>query len=160
MILSIILDVLLLAQQVQQPQTSIWVLIISAIIASGTLATVLTLIFNRRKTNAERENLDADAADIIQRAAGELVTRIKKQSDEDRAAFQIQINSLTEQNTLLRSQNDELIKTVNEMRVEVQKIPELEKDIKDLRHGIDLLTAQLIEHGVQPAYPPVPPINF
>lgn len=149
----ILLDILLIAQQVQQPQSSIWVLIISAIIASGTLATGLTLFFNRRKTNSEKEKIDADAADIIQRAAGELVMRIKEQANQDRAEYQKEIDKLM-------AQNAELMLAVEEMRVEVQKIPLLEADIKDLRNGIDLLTAQLIEHGVQPAYPPVPPISF
>lgn len=153
MILSILIDILFIAQQVQQPQTSIWVLLISTIIASGTLATGLTLFFNRRKTNSEKEKLDADAADIIQRAAGELVMRIKEQADQDRIEYQKEIDKLL-------AQNAELMLAVAEMRVEVQKIPLLEADIKDLRNGIDLLTAQLIEHGVQPAYPPVPPVNF
>lgn len=153
MILSILIDILLIAQQVQQPQTSIWVLLISAIIASGTLATSLTLFFNRRKTNSEKEKLDADAADIIQRAAGELVMRIKEQADQDRIEYQKEIDKLL-------AQNAELMLAVAEMRVEVQKIPLLEADIKDLRNGIDLLTAQLIEHGVQPVYPPQPPISF
>lgn len=153
MILSILIDILFIAQQVQQPQTSIWVLLISTIIASGTLATGLTLFFNRRKTNSEKEKLDADAADIIQRAAGELVMRIKEQADQDRIEYQKEIDKLL-------AQNAELMLAVAEMRIEVQKIPLLEADIKDLRNGIDLLTAQLIEHGVQPAYPPVPPINF
>lgn len=153
MMFSTLLDILLIAQQVQQPQTSIWVLLISAIIASGTLATGLTLFFNRRKTNSEKEKLDADAADIIQRAAGELVIRIKEQADQDRLEYQKEIDKLM-------SQNAELMMAVAEMRIEVQKIPLLEADIKDLRNGIDLLTAQLIEHGVQPAYPPAPPVNF
>lgn len=151
MILTTILEILIIAQQTQQP--SIWFLILSAIIASGTLATLLTLFFNRRKTNSEKEKLDADAADIIQRAAGELVVRIKQQADEDRLEYQKEIAKLL-------AQNAELMLAVEEMRVEVQKIPLLEADIKDLRNGIDLLTAQLIEHGVQPAYPPVPPISF
>lgn len=146
-------DFLIIAQQTQQPQTSIWVLLISAIVASGTLATGLTLFFNRRKTNSEKEKLDADAADIIQHAAGELVMRIKEQANQDRAEYQKEIDKLM-------AQNAELMIAVAEMRIEVQKIPLLEADIKDLRNGIDLLTAQLIEHGVQPAYPPQPPINF
>lgn len=150
MILTTILEILIIAQQAQP---SIWFLILSAIIASGTLATLLTLFFNRRKTNSEKEKLDADAADIIQRAAGELVVRIKQQADEDRLEYQKEIAKLL-------AQNAELMLAVEEMRVEVQKIPLLEADIKDLRNGIDLLTAQLIEHGVQPAYPPVPPISF
>lgn len=153
MILTTILEILIIAQQTQQAQPSIWFLILSAIIASGTLATLLTLFFNRRKTNSEKEKLDADAADIIQRAAGELVVRIKQQADEDRLEYQKEIAKLL-------AQNAELMLAVEEMRVEVQKIPLLEADIKDLRNGIDLLTAQLIEHGVQPAYPPVPPVNF
>lgn len=153
MIFTILLNFLVIAQQVQQPQSSVWILLISAIIASGTLATGLTLFFNRRKTNSEKEKLDADAADIIQRAAGELVIRMKEQANQDRIEYQKEIDKLL-------AQNKDLMASVAEMRKEVQKIPLLEKDIKDLRQGIDLLTAQLIEHGVQPAYPPVPPINF
>jgi succinate dehydrogenase/fumarate reductase flavoprotein subunit len=138
----------------------VWAIILGSIVTSGTLSALLTVFFNRKKTESEKEKLDADAADIIQRAAGELVTRIKTQSDEDRVIFHEEMNDLMTQNKLLMQQNTSLIKTVDEMRIEVRKIPALEKDINNLRVGIDLLTAQLIEHGVKPAYPPAPPITF
>lgn len=138
----------------------VWAIILGSIITSGTLSALLTVFFNRKKTESEKDKIDADAADIIQRAAGELVTRMKTQSDEDRAIFQTEMNDLVNQNKLLMQQNSSLIKTVDEMRIEVQKIPALERDINNLRVGIDLLTAQLIEHGVKPVYPPVPPITF
>lgn len=146
---TVIINGLLFAQQAQT-QGPIWLILLSAIIASGTFATGLTLFFNRRKTNSEKDKIDADAADIIQRAAGELVNRIKEQSDIDRKEYQAEIEHLSEQ-------NKDLMKSINEMKEEVAKIPELEESIRDLRLGVELLTQQLIEHGVQPVYPPLPP---
>jgi len=149
----------ILAQQAAASQPY-WLILIVALISSGVVTGVLNYWFNRKKNDAETEHVDAEtehvdaeAADIIQRAAGELIEKIRVQAALSDLKYQEQNQKLIEQNAKTSIQ-------LSELQVQVSKIPELEASIADLRLGVQLLTDQLKEHNINPVYsfhPPSPP---
>jgi hypothetical protein len=139
----------MLAQQAAASQPY-WLVLVLALFASGSITALLNYWFNKRKTHAEVEKVDADAADIIQRAAGELIEKVRVQSALSDKRYQEQNQTLIEQNAKMALQLDDL-------QVQVAKIPHLEASIADLRIGIQMLTDQLKDNGIHPVYPPGPP---
>ncbi len=139
----------MLAQQAAASQPY-WLVLVLALFASGSITALLNYWFNKRKTHAEVEKVDADAADIIQRAAGELIEKVRVQSALSDKRYQEQNQTLIEQNARMALQLDDL-------QVQVAKIPHLEASIADLRIGIQMLTDQLKDNGIHPVYPPGPP---
>ena len=139
----------ILAQQAAASQPY-WLILIVALISSRVVTGVLNYWFNRKKNDAETEHVDAEAADIIQRAAGELIEKIRVQAALSDLKYQEQNQKLIEQNAKTSIQ-------LSELQVQVSKIPELEASIADLRLGVQLLTDQLKEHDINPVYPPSPP---
>lgn len=139
----------MLAQQASASQPY-WVILIVALLSSGIVTAVLNYWFNRQKNNAETEHVDADAADIIQRAAGELIEKIRVQAALSDLKYQEQNQKLIEQNAKMSLQ-------LADLYIQVSKIPELEASIADLRLGVQLLTDQLKEHDINPVYPFHPP---
>ena len=139
----------MLAQQAAASQPY-WLVLVLALFASGSITALLNYWFNKRKTHAEVEKVDADAADIIQRAAGELIEKVRVQSALSDKRYQEQNQTLIEQNAKMALQLDDL-------QVQVAKIPHLEASIADLRLGVQLLTDQLKEHNINPVYPFHPP---
>jgi hypothetical protein len=139
----------MLAQQAAASQPY-WLVLVLALFASGSITALLNYWFNKRKTHAEVEKVDADAADIIQHAAGELIEKVRVQSALSDKRYQEQNQTLIEQNAKMALQLDDL-------QVQVAKIPHLEASIADLRIGIQMLTDQLKDNGIHPVYPPGPP---
>lgn len=139
----------MLAQQAAASQPY-WLVLVLALFASGSITALLNYWFNKRKTHAEVEKVDADAADIIQHAAGELIEKVRVQSALSDKRYQEQNQTLIEQNARMALQLDDL-------QVQVAKIPHLEASIADLRIGIQMLTDQLKDNGIHPVYPPGPP---
>jgi flagellar hook-associated protein FlgK len=140
----------LLAQTTAPDGIPLWASILIGLAASGVLTAIINFWPSWKKLGSETEKADAEAADIIQRAAGDLITRIQHQATEAEKKNE-------ERNHLLVEQNNELSRQIAQLQVQVEKIPILEAKISELSHGIDILTDQLKEHGINPIYPPSPP---
>lgn len=142
--------ILMLSQTTPPDGIPLWASILIGLAASGVLTAVINFWPSMKKLGSESEKADAEAADIIQRAAGDLITRIQQQASESDKKNE-------QRNTVLIEQNKELSRQISELQVQVAKIPELESKISELSHGIEVLTNQLKEHGISPIYPPSPP---
>ena len=134
-------EFILILAQAQAPGQPLWLVLMLAVVGSGALTGGLNYWFNRQKTDADIEKADAETADVIQRAAGELIQKVRDQAEASELMY--------------LQQNKELLNKIAELRVEVQKIPELETKITDLTLGVALLTEQLRKHDIPPAYPPM-----
>lgn len=128
-------------------QLPLWASMTIGIASAGVLTAIINFWPNFKKSKAdsnksesEGEKAEAEAADIIQKAAGELVQQIQRAAAE--AAEQAAAANL-----VLLKQNEEM----------AEQIAEMKHDINDLRHGIELLTQQLKDNGINPVYPPMPP---
>lgn len=122
-----------------------WTTFFVGVFGSGGLIGALSLWFNRSKTDAETEKLQAESAKIsvdtslakaettkiIEEAAGELI--------ED-----------------LRDHQKELLGKIESLEAQVRRIPELEEAIRELTEGVHLLSEQLLEAGINPIYTPSP----
>ena len=126
-----------------EPATPIWLIIVLAVLGSSALAALINVLFNRSKTKSESEKMDADAADVITRASTELIKNVEAHYKANEANMMAQIK-------------EQSLK-IDALSLEVSKIPELQKSISELTKGIEVLTAQLLEHDINPVYPPIPP---
>lgn len=142
--------ILFLAQTTPPDGIPLWASILIGLAASGVLTAVVNFWPSFKKAGSESEKADAEAADIIQRAAGDLITRIQQQATETE-------NKHEKTAQIMIEQNRELSRQIAELQIQVAKIPLLESKISELSHGIDILTDQLKEHGISPIYPPGPP---
>lgn len=142
-------SILLLAQETSAT-IPVWASILIGLGASGVLTAIINFWPSFKKTSSEVDKADAEAADIIQRAAGDLITKIQQQASESE-------ENNKKRNSVLLEQNAELSRQMSELQIQVAKIPELEAKISELSHGIDVLTNQLKDHGISPIYPPGPP---
>lgn len=129
------------------PQLPLWASIMLGMGTAGVITALINFWPNLKRTNAdtkkaeqEGEKVDAEAADIIQKAAGELVKQIQDAAHAAAERYEAQNRVLLEQNTDLATQ-----------------LEELKIEIASLREGLDLLSQQLRENGINPVYPPMPP---
>lgn len=140
-----------LAQQtpLQNTNTPMWLIIVLAVLGSSALAASINVVFARTKTKSEGDKLDADAAEALSRTAAGLVKEIQEHYKRSEATLLVQIDAQS--------------RKIDELSLQVAKIPELQASVLELTKGIELLTLQLLEHDINPAYmfssPPQPPTS-
>jgi hypothetical protein len=127
-----------------------WSLIAVGVIGSSALTATLNWIFNRRKDQASTLSSEASAAEMIQKASASLIAQVQEHAS-------LTLKFQKEQNLELVRQVVNLEAQVNRLETAVKRIPQLESDIMELTHGINLLVQQLQEHNITPIYPPLPP---
>ena len=132
---------------VESAATAPWMLIVVGLITSGALTAFINLWFNRRKNTSEIGKVKADTADVIQEAAGEIVIQMREQLKQMRDA-NIASDAAHAQ------QVKELMSRIAELQKKVDELPALRRSVEHLSRGVDLLVAQLEEHGIRPAFTP------
>jgi len=112
--------------------------IIVGVVTSGSLTALFNWWFNRQKTAAETEKTSAETIRIIQETYGDFIEDLNTQAQIDIDNHNRQMKSLLEEIKALKLQTD--------------RIPILEEEVKELTVGIKLLTDQLQEHNITPIY--------
>lgn len=124
--------------------------ILVALIGSTALNTGIQAVVGRQREAATTEKTEAEAADLIQRAAAGLVQTVM-----DQAAANTLLH--TQQQAEMLARIDSLTDHIQHLESQVARIPLLEAEIAELNRGIAVLTDQLREHGITPVFPPMPP---
>lgn len=112
--------------------------IIVGVVTSGSLTALFNWWFNRQKTAAETEKTSAETIRIIQETYGDFIEDLMSEHQFDVDNHNRQMKSLLEEIKALKLQTD--------------RIPILEEEVKELTMGIKLLTDQLQEHNITPIY--------
>lgn len=117
-----------------------WVLIMTGLLTSGFLTAGINVWFSRRKTGSEANKSNAEAADIIQEAAGELILQLRESA------------RISEENH--QRQTQELLTKIENLQRKVDELPALQRSVEDLSRGVELLTSQLRDNGIHPVFTP------
>jgi len=112
--------------------------IIVGVVTSGSLTALFNWWFNRQKTAAETEKTSAETIRIIQETYGDFIEDLNTQA---------QIN-IDNHNRQMKS----LLEEIKALKLQTDRIPILEEEVKELTVGIKLLTDQLQEHNITPIY--------
>lgn len=112
--------------------------IIVGVVTSGSLTALFNWWFNRQKTAAETEKTSAETIRIIQETYGDFIEDLNTQE---------QIN-IDNHNRQMKS----LLEEIKALKLQTDRIPILEEEVKELTVGIKLLTDQLQEHNITPIY--------
>lgn len=114
----------------------VWVTVLVAFLTGGGIAGLISAIVSWRKSGPEREKTEAEAADIIARAA----TEVTKNMEKRLCAMQNEIDQLREENKALKE--------------EVAELREMCEQFDDVLSGAHALYDQLVENHHKPRYKP------
>jgi chromosome segregation ATPase len=130
--------------------TERWMNVITAVIASGIISTMLTLLFNWRRSKAETEKLQAEADKTHVETAGLLVDDLSKalqKALERRDKLLVRVETLEADSANLTEQIGLALKRIGELECEVAKWKKRYHELLRLYNG---LTAWIEEQGLTP----------